>query len=729
MENKYGPLPTFGQDGGSGQQLIPTPTPNDIVTVDGTGQVIDSGRHFYDGVIDNTVSTDEIPNALNVYNAINSAVMGFIKIVGNYNAATNDPFLEADVGVEGTGYFVSVPGTQTLPFGTPTTCYENDIVYYPFGGGDWVVKRADSVRTVNGILPSDGNVALNFGDIIGIDLVGNTAENILKYDGVNWTNGQINLSSSNAVSNQLGLSNGGTGSNLTANNGGVIYSDATQLQILSGTAVANRMFQSGASSAPSWSTATYPATTTAGRLLYSSATNTVSELTTVASGALVATNTGVPAYTSALRNGEMAIGSTGNTPLRGNINCPNPNQITVTYNSPNIELTLPQAIGATSNVTFASVTATTFTGNATNATLASRAVNISGGLQYSIPYQTGANTTSFIASGSQYQSLVAGASGVPGWGAVNLAQASAVTGVLPNANTTANSAASANTLALRDANSALSATSFIVDTNFYSSILSSNSTQTWDSGDYNTFVRASNRWDWYIASAKSVSLSSQQLAVNGNGAVNGVLQAGGGSIEGGQLDLGYINNFDLSTAGARWTMDVITSNDLRIFRTNAALSSVTVMTVSESTGAVAFPAGAIASNLTNRTIIAGSVTMGDGTNNFTTSTASYSAVVIGNQVQLNLWVIWTSKGSATGNIRINLPYTVNAAWARTGASLSYRNGFNLSAVTGETLTAGVDGGSSQLMFFKAPSTGAALALTGPDCAASGEIQVSLFIVV
>jgi NAD-dependent DNA ligase len=37
---------------------------------------------------------------------------------------------------------------------------------------------------------------------------------------------------------------------------------------------------SGASAAPAWSTATYPATTTANQLLYSSATNTVTGLAT-----------------------------------------------------------------------------------------------------------------------------------------------------------------------------------------------------------------------------------------------------------------------------------------------------------------------------------------------------------------------------------------------------------------------------------------------------------------
>lgn len=54
-------------------------------------------------------------------------------------------------------------------------------------------------------------------------------------------------------------------------------------------------------------TATYPTTTTANQILYSSATNTISEITTAATSALVTNSSSVPAFTS---------GSTGNRLLR-----------------------------------------------------------------------------------------------------------------------------------------------------------------------------------------------------------------------------------------------------------------------------------------------------------------------------------------------------------------------------------------------------------------------------
>lgn len=66
-------------------------------------------------------------------------------------------------------------------------------------------------------------------------------------------------------------------------------------------------------------------------------------------------------------------------------------------------------------------------------------------------------TPSTLAAGSQYQPLVMGAS-VPGYAALNLAQSAAVTGVLPNANTTAASANTASAIVTRDGSGNFTAT-------------------------------------------------------------------------------------------------------------------------------------------------------------------------------------------------------------------------------------------------------------------------------
>lgn len=113
---------------------------------------------------------------------------------------------------------------------------------------------------------------------------------------------------------QLSLARGGTNAALTASNGGIFYSTATAGAILAGTATANQVLLSGSNAAPAWSTATYPATTTINRILYSSATNVIGELSTANSAALVTSSTGVPVFSGTMTNGQIIIGSTGATP-------------------------------------------------------------------------------------------------------------------------------------------------------------------------------------------------------------------------------------------------------------------------------------------------------------------------------------------------------------------------------------------------------------------------------
>lgn len=115
------------------------------------------------------------------------------------------------------------------------------------------------------------------------------------------------------------LSKGGTNANLTASNGGIFYSTATAGAILSGTATAGQIPRSGSNAAPSWSTATYPATTTINRLLFSSTANVISDLATANSSMLSTNSTGVPAWTASLTNGQFLIGSTGGTPSPASI--------------------------------------------------------------------------------------------------------------------------------------------------------------------------------------------------------------------------------------------------------------------------------------------------------------------------------------------------------------------------------------------------------------------------
>lgn len=104
------------------------------------------------------------------------------------------------------------------------------------------------------------------------------------------------LFTTQSISFPITLAEGGTSSVLTASNGGVLFSNATALQMLSGTATANQVLLSGANSPGNWSTATYPATTTINGILYSSSANTISQLSSITGGVLITDASSVPQW-------------------------------------------------------------------------------------------------------------------------------------------------------------------------------------------------------------------------------------------------------------------------------------------------------------------------------------------------------------------------------------------------------------------------------------------------
>lgn len=101
----------------------------------------------------------------------------------------------------------------------------------------------------------------------------------------------------------LSLARGGTNKNITADNGAMVYCDADSFELLASTATAGQIVRSGASSAPSWSTATFASTYTASNLLYSNGANTVTGLATANNGVLVTSSGGVPSISSTLPSG------------------------------------------------------------------------------------------------------------------------------------------------------------------------------------------------------------------------------------------------------------------------------------------------------------------------------------------------------------------------------------------------------------------------------------------
>lgn len=122
------------------------------------------------------------------------------------------------------------------------------------------VQQVSGVGTANQVLVSQGAGALpQWANVPGL-----TPAALTKTDDTNVT---LTLGGTPATAllqatsltlgwtGQLGLTRGGTNASLTASNGGIVYSGSSALAILAGTATAGLALLSGASGAPSWSTA------------------------------------------------------------------------------------------------------------------------------------------------------------------------------------------------------------------------------------------------------------------------------------------------------------------------------------------------------------------------------------------------------------------------------------------------------------------------------------------
>lgn len=76
---------------------------------------------------------------------------------GQWNAETNTPTLADGTGTKGDFYIVSVGGTQNLGSGNIQFSANDRIIY---DGSVWARLSAGDVKTVNSVLPTNGNVAL-----------------------------------------------------------------------------------------------------------------------------------------------------------------------------------------------------------------------------------------------------------------------------------------------------------------------------------------------------------------------------------------------------------------------------------------------------------------------------------------------------------------------------------------------------------------------------------------
>jgi hypothetical protein len=161
----------------------------------------------------------------------------------------------------------AVPTSFVVDVGGPAVPVANvlDII----GGVGITTSAVGNVVTITGV-PS-GILSLTGNSGTASPTLGNV--NILGSDNIVTSGSGSTLTISLS---KVDLAHGGTNANLTASNGGIFYSTATAGAILAGTATAGQILQSGASSTPSWSTATYPAQANgAGKILIADGTNWV----------------------------------------------------------------------------------------------------------------------------------------------------------------------------------------------------------------------------------------------------------------------------------------------------------------------------------------------------------------------------------------------------------------------------------------------------------------------
>jgi hypothetical protein len=286
------------------------------------------------------------------------------------------------------GYFLSTDATGNLSWSVPTLSTVSGILPVANGGTGAATASAnkifagpttgaDAAPSYRSLVAADipaaaGDVsgaysALAVDKIKGVPLSITTPAtgNFLKYDSGNWVN--ANITASDIASGQVAMANGGTGANLTANNGGIVYTDATKMAILNGTATSGLPLLSGANAAPTWGTvnlsggnvslpATGTVSTSAGNLTVRGAADTivgndtVTATTSIYGGANGATNM-VLNSTGVAVAGNVAV--TGNVSATGNISATNfvPTSATVPTNG----LYLPAAntVGIASNTTAA----------------------------------------------------------------------------------------------------------------------------------------------------------------------------------------------------------------------------------------------------------------------------------------------------------------------------------------------------------------------------------------
>ncbi|UOF01149.1 tail fiber domain-containing protein [Bdellovibrio reynosensis] len=180
---------------------------------------------------------------------------------------------------------------QILGMNNGATAYE----YKSISGTTNQVNVAHGAGTVTFSTPQNIHSGAS-PTFTGLTLSGMNSAGIVKNNASGVLSGGNQISLTADATGVLPVANGGTGASSFANYSVIASNNSGNLTAVSGS-TAGTVLQHSATG-PVWSTATFPATTTANQLLYSSANNVVGGLATANSSMLVTNGAGVPSWSA-----------------------------------------------------------------------------------------------------------------------------------------------------------------------------------------------------------------------------------------------------------------------------------------------------------------------------------------------------------------------------------------------------------------------------------------------
>lgn len=236
------------------------------IDLDGTGLFSINATTGIDEIINDptllTATATNVNTALAMKNYIDSVASGITFLSSAVAASTSAYAATYDNGTSGVGATLTNADTQAafaIDGLNPTVgqrvlikdqanAFENGVYYVSVvgdGSTDWELTRSPDFDEAAEIVPGVV-IPINLGGTVngGTSWLQTSNVTTVGTDDIDWIQFTAVL--------PLSLDNGGTGANLTASLGGVVYSTASAFAVLSGTATANLPLLSGSSAAPSW---------------------------------------------------------------------------------------------------------------------------------------------------------------------------------------------------------------------------------------------------------------------------------------------------------------------------------------------------------------------------------------------------------------------------------------------------------------------------------------------